>query len=104
MASPDRPPVLSLDRIEAVIFDLDGVLTDTASLHEEAWSTSFATLFEAQPDTTPAPFTGDDYRRLVDGESRLDGVRNVLADRGIELPRARRRTSRAHAARGRWPT
>ena len=86
MASPDRPPVLSLDRIEAVIFDLDGVLTDTASLHEEAWSTSFATLFEAQPDTTPAPFTGDDYRRLVDGESRLDGVRNVLADRGIELP------------------
>jgi len=36
-----------------VIFDLDGVLTDTASLHEEAWSTSFATLFEAQPDTTP---------------------------------------------------
>jgi len=93
-----------LDRIEAVIFDLDGVLTDTASLHEEAWSTSFATLFEAQPDTTPAPFTGDDYRRTGRRRVAPRRVRNVLADRGIELPEGAPEDEPGTRSTWAWPT
>ena len=83
-------PTVSLDETDAWIFDLDGVLTDTASLHEQAWTELFHELFAslAAPTATPAPaaFTSADYRRLVDGEDRMDGVRNVLADRTIVLP------------------
>jgi len=80
--------VLDLDRIDACIFDLDGVLTDTASLHQRAWTEVFDRLFDDRTvvgDGVP-PFTEDDYRSLVDGESREDGVRNVLHDRRIDLP------------------
>ena len=80
--------VLDLDRIDACIFDLDGVLTDTASLHQRAWADVFDQLFDDRtvvPDRVP-PFTEDDYRSLVDGESREDGARNVLRDRRIDLP------------------
>lgn len=81
---------ISLDDTDGWIFDLDGVLTDTASLHEQAWTELFQHLFDsmspADASTIPVAFTGDDYRRLVDGEDRMDGVRNVLADRHIELP------------------
>ncbi len=81
---------LSLRSLDAVLFDLDGVLTDTASLHEAAWTETFNELFDlvgesSGKDRTPKPFTGDDYRRLVDGKARLDGVRNVLADRKLNL-------------------
>jgi HAD superfamily hydrolase (TIGR01509 family) len=78
-----------LERLDAVLFDLDGVLTDTASLHQQAWAAVFTDLFGRAGEASgrmPAPFTGQDYRRLADGEPRLDGVRNVLADRGIALP------------------
>ena len=81
---------VGLDGTDAWIFDLDGVLTDTARLHERAWADQFAALFAslATPASPsgPRPFTGDDYRRLVDGEARRDGVRHVLADRRITLP------------------
>ena len=78
-----------------MLFDLDGVLTDTASLHEAAWTETFNELFglvgeSSGKDSPPKPFTSDDYRRLVDGEARLDGVRNVLADRKITLPQGDR--------------
>lgn len=61
---------------DAVLFDLDGVITDTASLHEAAWAELFAGY-----DFTPA-----DYRHFIDGKPRYDGVRDFLASRGIELP------------------
>lgn len=61
---------------DAVLFDLDGVITDTASLHEAAWAELF----------TGYDFTPDDYRHFIDGKPRYDGVRDFLASRGIELP------------------
>jgi HAD superfamily hydrolase (TIGR01509 family) len=89
---PDKP-VLHLERTDAVLFDLDGVLTDTAGLHQAAWTAVFTELF-AQASTVsgqqPAPFTGEDYRQLAHGEPRLDAVRNVLASRHVTLPEGRR--------------
>lgn len=65
-------PALGLPRrIEACLFDLDGVLTDTASVHARAWKEAFDER--------------EDYRRHVDGKPRLDGVRDFLASRGITL-------------------
>jgi HAD superfamily hydrolase (TIGR01509 family) len=74
-----------------VLFDLDGVLTDTARVHESAWTAVFDQLFESpaalsSTKSVAAPFSAVNYRRLVDGEARLDGVHNVLADRDIHLP------------------
>jgi HAD superfamily hydrolase (TIGR01509 family) len=81
---------VSLAHTDAWIFDLDGVLTDTASLHERAWSELFNGVFQTWSEKhgapSPRPFTSGDYQRLVDGEARMDGVRNVLADRKIPLP------------------
>ncbi|MGA2872832.1 MAG: HAD-IA family hydrolase [Candidatus Dormibacteria bacterium] len=83
--------MLHLSRFDAVLFDLDGVLTDTARVHETAWAAIFTELFERVRTASgtpagPPPFTDADYRRLVDGEARLEGVHHVLADRGIVLP------------------
>ena len=86
----DPHPEVSLDHTDAWVFDLDGVLTDTASLHERVWTELFCGLFAHQAGQGALPasrsFTGADYHRLVDGESRMDGIRNVLADREITLP------------------
>jgi trehalose-phosphatase len=75
-------------RITAAILDMDGVITDTASTHYEAWKEVFdGFLRERASDDgrDPEPFTLEDYLQHVDGISRYDGVRNFLADRGIEL-------------------
>ena len=83
---------ISLDKTDAWVFDLDGVLTDTASLHLRAWTELFDELFSTQRadgEKGPLTFTADDYRRLVDGEDRMDGIRNVLADRKLMLPEGR---------------
>ena len=60
----------------AVLLDLDGVITPTASVHQVAWAELFA----------PWGFTGDDYLTYVDGKPRYDGVRSFLTSRGVELP------------------
>ena len=60
----------------AVLFDLDGVITPTADIHERAWTA----LFE------PWDFTASDYLRYVDGKPRYDGVRSFLEARGVDLP------------------
>jgi trehalose/maltose hydrolase-like predicted phosphorylase/beta-phosphoglucomutase-like phosphatase (HAD superfamily) len=87
---PDGRPTASLDGTDAWIFDLDGVLTDTADLHRRAWSELFEDFFASLPAggaaSTPAAFTHDDYLHLVDGRACVDGVRNVLADRMVVLP------------------
>lgn len=70
--------------LEALLFDLDGVLTPTAELHMKAWSEMFNAYLETIPGQ--APYTDDDYFAYVDGKPRYDGVRDFLTSRGIELP------------------
>jgi HAD superfamily hydrolase (TIGR01509 family) len=86
--SVEEAAVLALSTVDAVLFDLDGVLTDTAKVHERAWDAAFTELFRSRSSNGVliAPFSAADYRRLVDGEPRLDGVLHVLADRQIKLP------------------
>ena len=81
------PAALDLGSLDAVLFDLDGVLTDTASLHFTAWTEVFNSFFRtrAAQGEAPAVFGVSDYVRLVDGQLRLDGVRNVLADRNLVI-------------------
>lgn len=81
--------VIDPARFSAVIFDLDGVVTDTAAVHAAAWSRLFTDYLARRtdlPGEVTRPFTADDYRRFVDGKPRYDGVRDFLASRGITLP------------------
>jgi beta-phosphoglucomutase family hydrolase len=76
--------------VHACLFDLDGVLTQTAKVHAAAWKEMFDEYLRrrAQPSReTVTPFDDhDDYDAYVDGKPRLDGVRDFLASRGIRLP------------------
>jgi beta-phosphoglucomutase family hydrolase len=88
VTEPGRP-VLSLDRLEAVVFDTDGVLTDTASVHAAAWKRLFDEYLRQRAARLGEPFrafTEADYLRHVDGRPRYDGVAGFLASRGITLP------------------
>ncbi len=81
--------VISPDRHRAVVFDLDGVVTDTASLHFRAWKHLFDDFFdrrEPTPGEDHRAFSKEDYKEHVDGKARRDGVRSFLTSRGIELP------------------
>ena len=71
------------DTITACLFDLDGVLTDTASVHRRAWKQTFDPILR---DHGEPEFTDDDYADHVDGKPRADGVRDFLHSRGIDLP------------------
>jgi beta-phosphoglucomutase family hydrolase len=75
---------------DAVLFDLDGVLTRTAAVHAAAWKKLFDAFLERRARATGAPFVpfdiNVDYRRHVDGKPRQQGVTDFLASRGIELP------------------
>jgi beta-phosphoglucomutase family hydrolase len=73
------------DSIRALLFDLDGVLTRTATVHFAAWKRAFDEfLHRFAPGQRE--FSQDDYNRFVDGKHRADGVRGFLASRGITLP------------------
>lgn len=78
------------DAVHACLFDLDGVLTDTASVHTKAWKAMFDEYLRQRAEHTGEEFVpfdpGADYRQYVDGKKREDGVRSFLASRGIELP------------------
>ena len=72
------------DGITACLFDLDGVLTKTAEVHARAWKEVFDAFLQRRGG---APFDlVHDYDAYVDGKPRLDGVRDFLAARGIDLP------------------
>jgi beta-phosphoglucomutase family hydrolase len=73
--------------ITACLFDLDGVITQTAKLHSAAWKQMFDEFLRERSGETGEPFeefTPRDYDRYVDGRPRLDGVRTFLDARGIE--------------------
>jgi trehalose 6-phosphate phosphatase len=72
-------------RLDAVLFDMDGVVTDTAVAHFAAWKTLFDAFLRAR-DPEARPFDEADYREHVDGKPRYDGVAAFLASRGIALP------------------
>jgi trehalose 6-phosphate phosphatase len=85
---PDRP-VIPLDHLDAVVFDTDGVLTDTASVHAAAWKRLFDEYLRqraARLGEPFRPFEQRDYLLHVDGKPRYDGVAGFLASRGITLP------------------
>ena len=76
--------------VRACLFDLDGVLTKTATVHARAWKQTFDTFLRLRAERTGeswVPFDAvADYDRFVDGKSRADGTRSFLASREIELP------------------
>jgi beta-phosphoglucomutase family hydrolase len=78
------------DAVHACLFDLDGVLTDTASVHTKAWKVMFDAFLQERAKKTGEPFVPfdpqADYQKYVDGKKREDGVRSFLSSRGIELP------------------
>ena len=72
------------DHIRACLFDLDGVLTQTAKVHAAAWKEMFDGFLRERDGEDFRPFTDEDYNRYVDGKPRYDGVRSFLESRGIE--------------------
>jgi beta-phosphoglucomutase family hydrolase len=78
------------DGTRACLFDLDGVLTKTAVVHNAAWKEMFDAYLQERSRRTGEPFVpfdpGRDYDEYVDGKPRADGTRSFLASRGIELP------------------
>jgi alpha,alpha-trehalase len=78
------------DRFDAVLFDLDGVLTATAKLHATCWKKMFDEYLLQRATTSGEAFQpfkiATDYKRYVDGKLRYDGVRAFLESRGIDLP------------------
>jgi beta-phosphoglucomutase family hydrolase len=74
--------------VRGCLFDMDGVLTRTATVHAAAWKEMFDGFLAEWVRNTGAPvtpFTTDDYERYVDGRSRADGTRAFLQSRGINL-------------------
>ncbi|HUH71138.1 MAG TPA: beta-phosphoglucomutase family hydrolase [Mycobacterium sp.] len=78
------------DKVRACLFDLDGVLTDTASVHAKAWKAMFDAYLSQRAKRTGEKFVpfdpATDYLQYVDGKKREDGVRSFLSSRGIDLP------------------
>ena len=84
-------PVVGLPkRVRACLFDLDGVLTETAKVHAAAWKEMFDAYLKARADKNGEPFVAfdkeADYDTYVDGKTRADGTRSFLESRRIELP------------------
>src|SRR5919202_672192 len=78
------------DGIRACLFDMDGVLTDTAKVHAAAWKEMFDGYLRQRAEREGGQFrpfdAATDYDEYVDGKPRYDGVRSFLASRGITLP------------------
>src|SRR5215469_7459332 len=104
MPQPETEHAITRDRYDAVLLDLDGVITDTASIHAACWKQMFDEYLQTRATQrgdafNPFDITTDylryvtdylryvtDYLRYVDGKPRYDGVRDFLTSRGIRLP------------------
>ncbi|RKT33387.1 HAD superfamily hydrolase (TIGR01509 family)/beta-phosphoglucomutase family hydrolase [Microbacterium sp. AG1240] len=80
----DRSALPDLAAYEAVLFDLDGVLTPTAEVHMHAWRVMFEKLFADW--NISRPYTDADYFEHLDGKRRYDGVASLLRSRDVEVP------------------
>src|ERR1700743_3811050 len=90
MADSPTPKLDLPEAITALLFDLDGVLTKTALVHDKAWKQTFDEFLKKRAEANGEEFVpsdaGEDYNEYVDGKPRYDGVRSFLESRGIELP------------------
>ena len=90
MPQPDAQRRITRERYEAVLLDLDGVITDTASIHAACWKQMFDEYLQKRAIERGEAFRpfdiAADYRLYVDGKPRYDGVRDFLTSRGIRLP------------------
>src|SRR5262245_52973779 len=88
MSRPHNP--ITRDLFDAVLFDLDGVLTSTAKIHSRCWKTMFDDFLARRARERNEPFRpfdiAADYKLYVDGKLRYEGVRGFLASRNISLP------------------
>jgi beta-phosphoglucomutase family hydrolase len=79
------------DGVNTCLFDLDGVLTQTAKVHAAAWKQMFDEYLRRRAEQTGEGFVAfderSDYDSYVDGKPRYEGVQSFLASRGIDLPR-----------------
>jgi beta-phosphoglucomutase family hydrolase len=82
--------VVTKDQFDAVLFDLDGVLTDTARIHAACWKEMFDDFLRQGAAGNNEPFRpfdiASDYKLYVDGKARFDGVRSFLESRSVHLP------------------
>jgi len=89
-AVAETEAVIRRSSIDAVVFDMDGVVTQTADVHAAAWKRLFDAYLQQRAQRSGEPFrpfdVRADYLPHVDGKPRFDGVRDFLASRGIELP------------------
>src|SRR5262249_3286364 len=90
-------------RFDAVAFDLDGVITDTARIHFQAWQQTFECFFEGRArrtGVTIAPFTLEDYRSYIDGRPREEAIRAWRPGGG---DRGRQRSRQSRGRNCAWP-
>ncbi|MDD2901298.1 MAG: hypothetical protein PHU44_02555 [Syntrophales bacterium] len=85
-----RKPSVTSANFDAVLFDLDGVLTATAKVHAACWKKTFDDYLQQRAAKTNEPFQpfdlDNDYNLYMDGKPRYDGVKSFLESRGILLP------------------
>ena len=90
MRQPKSSGVIIRERYDAVLLDLDGVITDTANIHAACWKQMFDEYLQKRATQRGEAFRPfdlvTDYRLYVDGKPRFDGVRDFLTSRGIQLP------------------
>ena len=87
-ANPNNP--ITRDKFDAVLFDLDGVITDTVKMHATCWKKMFDEYLRKRANKEGESFIpfeiASDYKLYVDGKPRFDGVRDFIRSRGIKLP------------------
>ncbi|HEV2426583.1 MAG TPA: hypothetical protein VGS61_00005, partial [Acidimicrobiales bacterium] len=88
--SAESTPLVDLGAYGAWLFDVDGVLTQTATVHATAWKMAFDSFLAAEGARTGTPYAPfdevNDFENYVNGMPREDGVRDFLSSRGITLP------------------
>ena len=82
--------IMNKSSIDAIIFDMDGVITNSTPLHSQAWKEMFDQFLKVQAKKTSIPFQEftheGDYLKYVDGKPRYIGVKSFLESRGVDLP------------------